>query len=195
MNREAFGSIRELVILTIISEYKEGVTGYQLQETYDFPRGTLVRTLSGFEEDGCLSSSEEIIEGRTNRFYKITNKGKQKLESLKKEWAGQFAMMSEMVPPEKYARTFYKEGMKHFLKDRIEELSSIEDAEDFFKGVRSKIKSMLSRLQLKQKNLNVVKEEVSMIIEKINQMEELDKEELKDLLQLTFKKINHEQVE
>ncbi|MFX1366966.1 MAG: hypothetical protein ACFFCE_20105 [Promethearchaeota archaeon] len=50
IGREAFQEIRDFILLLIISEDPNGITGYQLQEKYNFPRGSLIRTLQDLEE-------------------------------------------------------------------------------------------------------------------------------------------------
>ncbi|TFF86572.1 MAG: PadR family transcriptional regulator [Promethearchaeota archaeon] len=191
IDRKAFREIRHLVILMIISEYPKGITGYQLQEEYDFPRGTLVRTLSRFEEKGLLQLKDEDDGSRKKKLYIITEKGLNRLEELKKRWAKQFATMSDLMPPqEKSFRHFFREGMKFLLKKRIEECSTKEDAEDLFGGVRSQIKSMIRGLKQKEKHLEIMKNEVSSVLEKIGKMQELDINELKEMIKASFKKID-----
>jgi len=50
IGRESFQEIRDFIVLIIISEYPNGITGYQLQDKYNFPRGTLIRTLQELED-------------------------------------------------------------------------------------------------------------------------------------------------
>jgi len=86
LGKELFQEIRDYLVLLIISDHPNGITGYQLQEKYKFPRGTLIRTLQDLEVRKHLETKEEIIEGRTNKFYKITDLGSSFLEELKLKW-------------------------------------------------------------------------------------------------------------
>jgi len=99
IGKKGFQEIRRFIFLIIISEYKDGITGYQLQEKFNFPRGTLLRTLDDLEEKDFLKIREDVIKGRAQKFYLITEKGKKHLEKLKSKWAIHFSIMSEMAPP------------------------------------------------------------------------------------------------
>ena len=96
IDRESFQEIRDFIVLFIISEHPKGLTGYQLQEKYNFPRGTIVRALQDLENKQYLKSKEEIIEGRANKFYIITDLGRKFLEELKLKWANLFSILSEI---------------------------------------------------------------------------------------------------
>ncbi len=61
-----------------IREHSKGVL--------DFKEGTLYPTLHGLEHKGLVASYEEVQNGRTRRYYKLTSKGKKVLASEMKEW-------------------------------------------------------------------------------------------------------------
>ena len=177
-----------MVILIIISEHPEGITGYKLQEKYDFPRGTLIRTLTKFEDEELLNLREEEDEVRKKKYYSITRKGILHLEELKRKWGSQFAMISELIPPSKNVRIIFKEGMKFYLKKRIGECNNNEEAKELFTGIQSKIRTMLKRLKLREKNLQILQDEVNGILQKIGGG--IDQTELKNLIEIAFNKID-----
>ncbi len=68
--------------------------GYQIakdikqksQGILDFREGTLYPALHGMERDGYIVSYNEIENGRTRRYYRLTDKGTQLLATELKEW-------------------------------------------------------------------------------------------------------------
>ncbi|MHA1294424.1 MAG: hypothetical protein ACTSQJ_17410 [Promethearchaeota archaeon] len=60
-SREAFQDIKIFVILIIISEHQEGITGYQLQERFKLPRGTLIRTLDYLDKNSIQLQNRELL--------------------------------------------------------------------------------------------------------------------------------------
>lgn len=191
IDRDAFQDIRNFILLMIISEYPNGVTGYQLSEKHNFPRGTLLRTLQDFENEGYVESREEVIEGRENKFYTITKAGKTFLNNLRSKWATQFANLSAMAPPE---TSLLYEGARVFLIDKINSFKSKEDALDFYRGIRFWIKSMLSIIEKRKLSLDMIKSEVDKTIEDIQQMKTLNIEELKKKIEEVMQKIQKEGV-
>ena len=173
MGREAFQEIRDYMLLLIISEYPEGITGYQLQDIYKFPRGTLIRALQDLEEKSYLTIREEIIEGRANKFYVITKEGKKYSQELKMKWANIFGMMAEINPPQ---------AMRMLLIEKIEGLNDKEDAIDFFRGIRSWMKSMINHIDERVKKFNKSLSNLNELIKVIEQMDSLDKNKIKDLV-------------
>ncbi|MFW9874807.1 MAG: PadR family transcriptional regulator [Candidatus Thorarchaeota archaeon] len=173
IGRESFQEIRDFIVLLIISEYSNGITGYQLQDKYNFPRGTLIRTLQELEDKKFLSSKEEIIEGRANKFYIITELGRKFLEELKLKWANLFNVMSEITP---------SKGLRLILLEKIKEFESKDDAIDFFRGLRSWMKSMLQQIEKKIENFKESKTDLDRIIEEIEKMEALNKEKITEMV-------------
>jgi len=183
MGRESFQEIRDYMLLLIIAEYKEGITGYQLQEKYNFPRGTLIRTLQDLEEKGYLETREEIIEGRANKFYLITEEGKKFLEELKLKWASIFGMLAEINPGK---------GLKHMLDTKIEEFESLEDAVDFFRGIRSWSKGMLKNIERKIEKFKKSNANLNEIINELEKMDTLDKNKIRKMVMDGIKQLEEE---
>lgn len=180
MGREAFQEIRDYLLLLIISEYPDGITGYQLQEKYKFPRGTLIRTLQDLEEQKYLESREEIIEGRANKFYSVTEEGKKFLELLKLKWANLFGIMAEINPPE---------GIKRMIFEKIEEFETINDASEFFSGLRSWVKRMLRHIKKRVYKFEKSKEDLDNLIAEIENMDSLDKNKIKEMVAYSITKM------
>lgn len=183
MGKESFQEIRDYLLLLIISEHSEGITGYQLKEKYHFPRGTLLRTLQDLEEKGYLQTKEEIIDGRPNKFYLITIEGKKYLEKLKLKWATIFGRLAEINP---------ENGMKYMLYSKIEEFETTEDAHDFFSGFRFWSKEMLKNIENRIEKFKIGTTCIDEIIKEIDNMKILNKEKLREMVRETAKRIGKE---
>jgi len=183
MTRESFQEIRDYMLLLIVSEYPDGITGYQLQDKYKLPRGTLIRSLQNLEEKKLVSSKEVIIDGRANKFYVITESGKHFLEELKLKWANLFGRMSEFNP---------SEGLENIMFNKIEEFNSKEDAIDFFRGIRSWMKEMLQRMEEMTKKLKSSTTDLNNTIIEIEEMDAYDKQQVKEIIAKSIKKMKEE---
>lgn len=52
----------------------------------EFKEGTLYPALHALENEGLLQSYERVEQGRTRRYYRLTEKGKRTLAKQKEEW-------------------------------------------------------------------------------------------------------------
>lgn len=188
MTRESFKEIKQFIVLTILSNKSEGITAYQLEKQYSFPRGNLLRALDELEEKKYVETKETVEKGRAQKLYTITDEGKGYLEELKEKWANHFAIMSEIAPPEHYGHPFLWAGPHRCVLDVIEEFESKEDALDQFRGMRSHLKSFITRLEKRKEHLETKKSEIDEIIEKIEKMEDLDLDEIKEMVKKIHKR-------
>jgi DNA-binding MarR family transcriptional regulator len=191
ISREDFKEIKHFFILSIIMDKKEGINGYQLQERYKIPRGSLIRSLDELEKGEYLKVRETTVEGRDQKIYFVSEKGKQYLEQLKERWANEFAMMSDMAPPELYAHPFTRRPHRMKMMHYIERCESKEDALDYFRGMRSRLKGSIKRLNSRIQNITQIKEQLDSIIASIEKMDILDKKKVKELLEDVKKNIRH----
>lgn len=173
MSKESFMEMREYFILKILSDNMEGITGYQLQEEYQFPRTNVLRLLEKLVEANLVETKEETIEGRANKLYIITNSGIKKMEEMKERWGERFRMMSETTMP------FFTPGEKFLFIRRLNEFENSEDAIDYFRGFRSKIKSRQTHLEERIKIFKNIRKEVDTLIEILEKDKEFDKEKLR----------------
>lgn len=182
IGRELFQEIRDYMFLLIILEYPEGVTGYQLQEKYNIPRGSLIRTLQDLTEKNYIKTKEVIIQGRANKFYTITEKGKKLLEELKLRWTHLFSIMAEINP---------LEGMKMTILDKIEGFKTIDDAIDFFRGLRSFSNDMHIRIEQRMNRVKRSHEALNKVISEIENMDSLDKEKIRKIVKELVKNMEN----
>ncbi|MCF2140881.1 MAG: helix-turn-helix transcriptional regulator [Candidatus Lokiarchaeota archaeon] len=102
LHRDSFREMQLLVILTKIQQETDGITGYQLQELYAIPRGSLIRLLKWLEEKNYVAVREEIVNGRVNKFYTLTEDGAQHLEEIRVKWAERGEILDDLAPFERY---------------------------------------------------------------------------------------------
>ncbi|MHA1618341.1 MAG: hypothetical protein ACTSVZ_03600 [Promethearchaeota archaeon] len=127
MGHDSFKSMKSLILLTKIEEETEGISGYQLQEHFDLPRGTLLRMLSELKENKKLKTQNIVKEGRANKYYSLTQDGEDYLEELRIQWADRNAEIDDLAPFENY-------GMRHFQRDMYRRGRMNPPRRDTFKG-------------------------------------------------------------
>lgn len=87
----------KLLVLNILS--KHPVHGYglfkELQKIYNWKPscGTLYPVLSEFEDKGLIQSSETVDCGRFKKIYSITDKGKEKLSEMIRDFQGSLQLL------------------------------------------------------------------------------------------------------
>lgn len=182
MSRDEFKEIKHLMILTLLSEIPEGISGYQLQEQYKLPRGSMMRSLNELEENESLSAIQDVVKGRSQKIYSITDKGKESLENLKEKWAYKFLRMTDIAPMEQYGNPFGSERFKNRLLRNLENIENIEDATDIFRGYRSKFKQMYKRLQNRMEKLDKTKSYLDSIITEIEKMDQFDLNKIEEMV-------------
>lgn len=182
MSRDEFKEIKHLMILTLLSEINEGITGYQLQEQYKLPRGSMMRSLNELEENKSLSTIQDVVKGRSQKIYTITDKGKENLEKLKEIWAYKFLRMTDIAPLEKYGNPFEGGHLKNRLLRNLENIENTEDAIDIFRGYRSKFKKLHNRLQNRMEKLDKTKSNLDSIITEIEKMDQFDLNKIEEMV-------------
>ena len=92
MAREATPGGLDLLVLHLLSEGE--MYGYEIvteldkrsQSVFQMKEGTLYPLLHRLEKEGAVSAWEEKKEGRTRRYYRLTRKGRGRLEEQKETW-------------------------------------------------------------------------------------------------------------
>jgi DNA-binding PadR family transcriptional regulator/uncharacterized protein (UPF0335 family) len=185
MTRESFTEIKHLMVLMLLADKPEGITGYQLQEQYSIPRGNLIRTLEELEQGGYVATRDAVENGRNQKYYIVTNEGNAYVERLKESWASQFTMLSEMAPPDTYGNPFMRRARMNGMLERIP--ASKDDAIDYFHGLRYMISQYLERLHKRIERLEQTKAKFDEILAEIEQMDPYDVEVVKALVKKELK--------
>jgi DNA-binding PadR family transcriptional regulator len=185
MTLESFKEIKYFMILMILSENPDGITGYKFQEKFSIPRGNILRIMKDLVEMEYVETSETVLKGRAQKYFIITEKGKDYLTDLKKKWGERFTQMSEMADPKMMGNMFMfmRKGMETMLTHQIEKLDSKKDAIDFFRGLRSKVKTFIGQMSKRLDFLKIAKSELDSMIQTIEKNNELDLDEIKRIIE------------
>lgn len=81
-------ALLDACVLAVLS--KEDTYGYvltqQVREIISISESTLYPVLRRLQKEECLTTYDEPYQGRNRRYYKITEKGREKLSEYLKEW-------------------------------------------------------------------------------------------------------------
>lgn len=176
---ETFKEMKHFMILMILSENPKGITGYQL-EKFQIPRGNMLRVLGELEALEYVTTSETVKEGRANKYYIITEKGKNYLNELKEIWSERLTQMIEFTGPHMMGEMLMKKGVEMILMHQLDTLKTKEDAIDLFRGLRSRAKTFITTINERVNFLKNVKSGLDSMIKEIEDMEEFDLKEIKE---------------
>jgi PadR family transcriptional regulator PadR len=91
-NPPFMSGVPELVVLRIL--LRQEMYGYELvkairscsRDAIDLAEGVVYPILHSLEAQGALRSREKAINGRTRVYYRVTAKGRRRLDKLRQEW-------------------------------------------------------------------------------------------------------------
>lgn len=90
MTYQLTAPLLDACVLGVVSQ--QDVYGYTLtqrvRELVDISESTLYPVLKRLLKDDCLTTYDQPFQGRNRRYYRITEKGKDKLEFYLSEWEG-----------------------------------------------------------------------------------------------------------
>ena len=103
MAREATPGGLDLLILHLLSERE--MYGYEMvtelekrsQSVFQLKEGTLYPLLHRLEKEGAVSAYEERVEGRNRRYYRITRKGRGRLQEQTENWRSYAAAVNAVL--------------------------------------------------------------------------------------------------
>ncbi|NHJ47092.1 MAG: PadR family transcriptional regulator [Asgard group archaeon] len=159
-----------LVFLWTISEEPKGITFYELKTTYEISHGSAYRSLHKLEEDGYLLSEEKIVDGRAQKLYMITDKGKDYLTELREKWTRRISFLMDFTPPphprghhpphprKKRSDLFIKQLSEFKTKD--EALQFLNNAREHFKGRMNKHERYIESLQNNMKAMDEIESKI-----------------------------------
>ncbi|MHA1311492.1 MAG: helix-turn-helix transcriptional regulator [Candidatus Helarchaeota archaeon] len=179
---EGFKEIKQLFILWILKDQKNGISGSFLYNKYNIPRTNLLRILDELEKKGYVKSKNKVINGKATKLYIITDEGKSYLELLREKWAEKFTFMGLIAPLERFQHPFrIKRQIDKLLKD-IDLLKTKEDALDYFRGLRLYFKEVQERINKRLENVTPIIENINDIIKKLESMTNYTPENLKSII-------------
>ena len=103
------------------------------------------------------------------------------MEDLKGKYAMQFAMLTEIAPPEKYGGFPFsrRPHLRPDIRRHVEDFQSLDDARDFFHGIRYRVREYKKRLESRISRIEGRLNELNQIIKELEAMEEFDKDKIK----------------
>ena len=182
---ETFNNLKIFFLLTIILENPDGITAYQLNSKYKFPRTSANRLIAKLIEQGFVFVSTSEVSGRSQTLYKITESGKGYLGRLKEKWAVRFANMAEFAPFDKYADLSICEVIFERALEFLNATESKVDLENYFKEIYGNLDHEIIMIKKRMESLIVAKNELDIVIRVISKQESLNKEEITKLLEKT----------
>lgn len=180
LNKDSFKEMQQFFVLKIITDNPEGITAYQLANNYQINRSTVKLMLSYFEEKAYITSNTEVIDGRANKLYFLTDSGFDYLLQLKYIWFERFRMMEELT-----LRNLTSNEKKHYIK-KIENYKTKEERLEYLKAMHSRHKNNMRIYEIQYRTFVKMDEEISYIINKIEKEDYLDKKELERFFDLAI---------
>jgi hypothetical protein len=190
LDPETMQEFKMFFLFMILSDCQErGITGYQLNAKYKFPRTSANRLIEKLIKlnQVVASTTEEL--GKTQVLYKLTKTGKEQLEQLKETWGERFAEMAELAPLDRLADPFKRERDFEKLISHVQELKTNEDAEIFVKGFIQNVRRDVLRQENNLDILNRIIKELDKLLKAIVKQKTLSKEEITNLLRQIQKRI------
>jgi DNA-binding PadR family transcriptional regulator len=175
--------MNQLLFLWVISEEPEGMTGYNLQKAFhmqkpDQPNTTVYRTLKQLENEEYLASDEQIVNGRTQKIYKINKSGMERLQALRQEMQNK---ISFFVPPEGFNIPF-QYGPFRSIEQDDEMFKSKEKVLTILTSIEDMLTHVKERLQNRLHYVDVYLGKVHDIAYEVKESEVIDPQEIKKKL-------------
>ncbi len=83
-------ALLDAVVLAVVSKDDCGTYGYKITQevraVLEVSESTLYPVLRRLQKDECLMTYDEQFGGRNRRYYKITEKGEEKLSFYREAW-------------------------------------------------------------------------------------------------------------
>ena len=199
LNKSMFTELREIIILWAISE-EEGLTGYKIEQIYHTPHSNVVRILNNLKENEYIETKEETVKGRAQKLCSITEKGKNHLRDLRGKWAEKIEFLSDIVPPERFSRGFFRgfsSQMPHapdlsklpdFIQKFTDEMKTKKEALNFLTDMEKRFKFAENRMQKRLDYLSYAMDDIKIMIDKIKKITDYNPEELHKLIITRFEK-------
>ncbi|MHA1229710.1 MAG: helix-turn-helix transcriptional regulator [Candidatus Helarchaeota archaeon] len=181
VRHQGIREIRNLFILWIIKDEKEGIYAYQLQEQYNIPRGNLLRILNSLEKEGYVKSKEKIVKGRAQKLYFITDKGVDYLNQLREKWSERFAIMQDITTP-LFGHFIPKEPRFRLFLENVERFVNKKDAIEYFKKLRERFEEHYEKIKKRLNNIEFTKDRIDELLKKLEETKDYTPSKLRELL-------------
>lgn len=99
-------ALLDAIVLSVVSGETNGTYGYKITQdvryAIEISESTLYPVLRRLQKDECLEVYDQECGGRNRRYYKITEKGKEKLEVYRTEWERYSGNISKLFSGEEF---------------------------------------------------------------------------------------------
>ena len=83
-------ALLDAIVLSVVSMEPEGTYGYRITQevrsVLNVSESTLYPVLRRLQKENCLETYDMAFDGRNRRYYKLTEKGRERLSLYKREW-------------------------------------------------------------------------------------------------------------
>lgn len=83
-------ALLDAITLAVVAREQRGIYGYritqQIKQVLEISESTLYPVLRRLQSDGCLTVHDEQYNGRNRRYYQVTEKGREALDTYREEW-------------------------------------------------------------------------------------------------------------
>ncbi len=83
-------TLLEAIVMSVVSKEPDGTYGYKItqdvRQIFDVSETTLYPVLRRLRKKKFFETYDKAIDGRNRRYYRITEKGEEKLEEYRSEW-------------------------------------------------------------------------------------------------------------
>ena len=83
-------ALLDAIVLAVVSREDEGTYGYKITQdvrsVMEVSESTLYPVLRRLQKSECLETYDREFAGRNRRYYSITEKGCEQLETYRREW-------------------------------------------------------------------------------------------------------------
>lgn len=97
-------ALLDAIVLAVVSKEEEGTYGYKITQdvrhAIEVSESTLYPVLRRLQKDEYLCVYDMECGGRNRRYYRITDKGREKLEEYRREWEEYSANISKIFAEE-----------------------------------------------------------------------------------------------
>lgn len=83
-------TLLEAIVMSVVSKEPDGTYGYKItqdvRQIFDVSETTLYPVLRRLRKKKYFEAYDKAIDGRNRRYYRITEKGEEKLKEYRREW-------------------------------------------------------------------------------------------------------------
>ncbi|MHA1338863.1 MAG: hypothetical protein ACTSRZ_08135 [Promethearchaeota archaeon] len=179
---ETFRELKTFFLFLILSNNLEGITTYQLEKSYGFPRTSSIRLLKKLIDNNYVVETTPPNADRKQKYYKLTGEGIKYFKNLKEKWVKRLIKLLEFPQINlEHSKGDIKLNVQQLI-DNLNIYSDRTDIEDYLRSIRLKLKTEISLIEQQLGKLKDTKSKLDDVIIKIGSATELNDEKIQDIL-------------